>query len=96
MIGSAKSRPEYCAEVRSLALEHVRRSRAEPGCIDHQVSIDCEDDLRFVFVEHWQDTDALEAHFALASSREFVRQISSMLSEPPKMAIYASEEIKPG
>ena len=31
--GSATARPETIAEMTALALEHVHRSRAEPGCL---------------------------------------------------------------
>ncbi|WP_245302262.1 antibiotic biosynthesis monooxygenase [Bradyrhizobium sp. LTSP885] len=47
--GSVTARPDSFDEVRRLSLEHVHRSRAEPGCISHAVHIDCENPLRLVF-----------------------------------------------
>ncbi len=44
--GDACAKPETFDEVRRLSLEHVHRSRTEPGCISHAVHIDCE--IRFV------------------------------------------------
>jgi quinol monooxygenase YgiN len=67
--GSVTAREESLDEVRQLSLEHVQRSRDEPGCISHAVHIDCENPLRLVFVEQWTDKAALLAHFAVAASR---------------------------
>jgi quinol monooxygenase YgiN len=47
----------------------MRVSRAEPGCISHAVHIDCENPLRFVFVEQWAGKQALMAHFQVPASR---------------------------
>jgi quinol monooxygenase YgiN len=63
--GSVTARKETFNEVRRLSLEHVHRSRAEPGCISHAVHVDCEDALRLVFIEQWVDRAALLAHFAV-------------------------------
>jgi len=44
--GAVLARPETLEQVRQLSLEHVRRSRQEPGCLSHNVHIDCENPLR--------------------------------------------------
>jgi quinol monooxygenase YgiN len=49
--GSVTARPDSFDEVRKLSLEHVHRSRGEPGCISHAVHADCENPLRLVFFE---------------------------------------------
>jgi hypothetical protein len=72
--GSVTARAESLNEVRQLSLEHVHRSRNEPGCIAHAVHIDCENPLRLVFVEQWTDSAALLAHLpcrprAISSAR---------------------------
>ena len=71
--GDAVAKPETFDEVRRLSLEHVHRSRSEPGCISHAVHIDCENPLRLVFVEQWADKQALMAHFQVPASRAFDR-----------------------
>jgi quinol monooxygenase YgiN len=76
--GSVTAREDSLAEIRRLSLEHVHRSRAEPGCISHAVHIDCENPLRLVFVERWADRAALSAHFAVPASRHFVRTLHSL------------------
>jgi quinol monooxygenase YgiN len=49
--GSITARADSFEEVRKLSLEHVRRSRTEPGCISHAVQVDYENPLRLVFFE---------------------------------------------
>ena len=57
--GSVTARQDSFDEVRRLSLEHVHRSRTEPGCISHAVHVDCENPLRLVFFEQWADRAAL-------------------------------------
>lgn len=61
--GSATSREGAEGEMQKISLDHVLRSRAEPGCISHEVSRDVEQPRRFVFVERWTDMTALQMHF---------------------------------
>ena len=76
--GSVTARKDSLDEVTRLSLEHVHRSRKEPGCISHAVHVDCENPLRLVFFEQWADRAALLAHFAVPASRQFVSVLRSL------------------
>lgn len=91
--GSVKARPETRDEVLRLSLEHVHRSRLEPGCLLHSVHYDVEDEDRFVFLEHWVDREALTAHFRVPASGSFARALGELAAEPPTLEIYAAEPI---
>jgi quinol monooxygenase YgiN len=95
VIGSATAKPGHEDAVRDLSLTHVQRSRAEPGCIAHNVSVDSENASRFVFVEYWKDMPALKAHFALAASQGFVQELRPLLAENPDMKIFEAAPLKP-
>ena len=86
--GSVKARPETVEEAVRLSLEHVRRSRLEPGCVFHSVHHDVEDSHRLVFLERWADRDALTAHFAVPESRVFAKALNALAAEPPTLEIY--------
>lgn len=73
--------------------EHVERSRAEPGCISHDVHQDVENPRRIVFVERWTDSAALARHFGVPASGAFVRTIVALAAEPPSIAIYEASEL---
>ena len=86
--GSVRARPETVDEVLRVSLEHVHRSRREPGCLLHSVHRDVEDDHRFVFLEQWADRDALAAHFRVPESGAFVQALNELAAAPPAMEIY--------
>lgn len=70
------------------SLQHVRRSRTEPGCLSHAVHRDVENDNRLVFLERWADRAALDVHFAVPESGGFVEQATTLAVEAPTIEIY--------
>ena len=92
--GSVRVAPESLDDALALSLEHVRRSRTEPGCLLHSVHRDVEDELRLVFLEHWEDRDALAIHFAVPASGEFVTELATLATEPPTLEIYEAEQTR--
>jgi quinol monooxygenase YgiN len=86
--GSVRVQPDRLDEAIALSLEHVRRSRLEPGCLLHSVHQDVEDRNRLMFLEHWADRDALTSHFHVPESNEFVKAVSALAVEPPEIKIY--------
>lgn len=92
--GSVTARADSLDEVRKLSLEHVRRSRLEPGCISHAVHIDCENPLRLVFFEQWTDRVALLAHFAVPASRDFVRALQPLAATATTIELYDATRLE--
>ena len=92
--GSVTAREESLNQVLKLSLEHVHRSRNEPGCISHAVHIDCENPLRLVFVEQWADRAALLAHFAVPASRDFVRALQPLAATATTLEIFEAAKLE--
>jgi quinol monooxygenase YgiN len=92
--GSVTARADSFDEVRKLSLEHVRRSRTEPGCISHAVHVDCENPLRLVFFEQWADRAALLAHFAVPASRDFVRSLQTLAAAATTIELYEATRLE--
>jgi quinol monooxygenase YgiN len=92
--GSVVARQDSFDEVRRLSLEHVHRSRTEPGCISHSVHVDCENSLRLVFIEQWADRGALLAHFAVPASRDFVRALQPLASASATIELYDATRLE--
>ena len=90
--GSILAKPDTFDELTRGALEHVRRSRAEAGCLHHSVQVDCENPMRLVFVELWADRAALKAHFLVPASGAFVRHATALAAAAPDIAIYDATE----
>ena len=91
---SVTTRSDSFDEVRRLSLEHVCRSRLEPGCLAHAVHADCENPLRLVFIEQWADRAALSAHFAVPASRDFVRALQPLASAASTLEIYDATRLE--
>lgn len=79
--------------MQALAVEHVLRSRTEPGCLSHEVSRDVLQPRRFVFVERWQDLAALQAHFAVPESGRFVKAMAGLAQARPEIRIYRADAV---
>lgn len=91
--GTIRARREHFERVLELSLEHVHRSRQEPGCLMHSVHRDAEDPDRLVFLEHWADADALRSHFAVPASTAFVREAATLAVDRPEMSIYEAQPV---
>ena len=91
--GSIRMKPEHRTEAIRLGIEHSTRSRAEPGCLAHNVHVDAEDATRLVIVEEWADMAAVQAHFAVPESGGFVKEVSAIATGRPEMRIYAAKEV---
>jgi len=86
--GSVRVREGCLAEAIALSLEHVRRSRGEPGCLAHAVYQDVENPSRLFFHEQWADDTLLSAHLALPASRAFAKALGALAAAAPQMAIH--------
>lgn len=92
--GSIKIKENEMEKAIALSLEHVHRSRQEPGCIKHSVQIDVEDANTLIFYEEWQDMTALQTHFAVPDSGHFIKDISAVAVAAPEMKIYTAEQVR--
>ena len=92
--GSVEALDESLEEMLRLSLEHVTRSRGEPGCISHTVSIDAKNHNCLNFFEEWKDLDALHQHFEVSASVAFAARLVELSAEPPDLRIYDSSRIR--
>lgn len=92
--GSVTARADSFEKVRKLSLEHVHRSRTEPGCVSHAVHVDCENPLRLVFFEQWADRAALLAHFAVPASGDFVRALQPLAAAATTIELYDATRLE--
>ena len=85
--GSVTARPDTFEALLEAALEHVRRSRTEPGCLRHSVHVDCEDPMRLFFYEEWEDRAALDAHFAVPESQAYMKRSRELAASGDRIRI---------
>ncbi len=96
VLGSITTTPATHDEALGISLEHCARSRAERGCIAHNVHVDCENPLKLVFVEYWADMAALEVHFGVPDALAFAGALNKLASSPPDMKIFDAVEVRSG
>jgi quinol monooxygenase YgiN len=92
--GSILAREEAFDDVLRACIEHVERSRKEPGCISHDVHVDCQNPMRLFFFEQWADEAALRTHFAVEGSKAFVKSLKGRIIETSGTKIYRAESIQ--
>ena len=93
VLGSATPEPRQFERALQISRAHVERSRAEPGCISHAVCIADGEPGSLLFVERWATLDDLHRHFAVAESRVFGRELSSLCAQPPSMTVHDASEV---
>lgn len=86
--GHVTTSPASHEQILALAIAHSVHSRAEPGCLAHNCSLDAENPARLVFVEQWHDLAALRAHFLRPESVAFAEAMRKLSVEPPVMQIF--------
>ena len=94
--GAIIARDDSFSELRALCIEHVHRSRGEPGCSSHDVHVDAEHPLRLVFLERWADQAAVQRHYAVPESVKFVKAVRRLAAEMSPIAIYEASEVSVG
>ncbi len=96
VLGTVHVQAGKLEEALAVSQQHVQRSRAEPGCVEHGVSISADSPLQLVFVERWHSMAALQQHFGVAATRQFAAAMAKLASAPPQVAIYDAREVKFG
>ncbi len=86
--GYAIASSENREEMLRMSLEHVHRSRLEPGCIEHGVYVDAENPLKLHFYEEWADEAAIRQHFAVPESRAVAKALRGMAADAGRMTLY--------
>lgn len=94
VMGSVEVRAVRLEDALRISQAHVARSRAEPGCLSHAVYRDTENLQRLVFVEQWADQAALDQHFKVPASRQFVKELGEMATSPPTLHLFDAKPVK--
>lgn len=70
-------RPGKEVEVREFSQSLSKPIRDEPGCLGHWLYQDHRNDLRLVFITHWKNKEAWQAHIDSPWQRELAERASS-------------------
>ena len=88
VVGRVQTSTELRDQLVRIGQAVAAASRQEPGCISYRLYEDTELENQFVFVEEWEDGEALRRHFANSHIREFMQAIPAAIVAPPDVKFH--------
>lgn len=76
------------AEIQEVLKGLIEPTRAEPGNISYELLASLDDDRNFTFVEEYQDSDALDAHFKTPHVEAALARLPDLLAEELDLRTY--------
>jgi quinol monooxygenase YgiN len=83
VVGRVRTDADKRAELIRIGQAVAAASREEAGCIDYRLYEDTENSNEFVFVEEWQNDEALQQHFRTSHIAAFMGAIPATIVAPP-------------
>lgn len=94
--GWVRLAPEDIARFTPAAIEMMRASRDEPGCIDYAFSVEVGEPGLLRVVEKWKDQAALDYHFTTPHMAAFQRALGGFaLTSANVVAYEAADHSRP-
>lgn len=77
IIAKATVKKDKLDEFKNIALELIKNSRLEDGCIEYVLYENNEDAYSLTFVEKWRDQEAVDQHGSTDFFKENIEKITS-------------------
>jgi len=81
-------KPDKVTDFVEAAKAMIDSSNMEPGCESYRLYQDPYDNTNLIFVEVWQDQEAIDAHFEMTYFKAFGPKTSEWLLQPTELKIY--------
>ncbi len=88
VVGRVQTDASKRAELIRVGQAVAAASRTEAGCISYSLYESTESSDEFVFVEEWENDEALQSHFKTAHIAEFMQAIPATLVAPPDVRFH--------
>jgi quinol monooxygenase YgiN len=93
VVATLTVKPETRAEFIAGATACIKETRKEPGNIAYDMHESVTDPAKMVFVEQWENAEALVPHRATPHMKAFGRIAVNCLTAPPKIEIITPEKV---
>ena len=80
--------------LRGAAVEMMRATKAEPGCLDYAYAVDLAEPELLRIIERWTDDAALTAHFATPHMAAFNQALAGAKIAAASVKAYAGDEAR--
>ncbi len=93
VVATLTVKPETRAEFIAGAMACIKQTRKEAGNIAYDLHESVTDPSRMVFVEQWENAEALVPHRAAEHMKAFGRIAVKCISAPPKIEIITPAKV---
>ena len=93
VVATLTVKPETRAEFIAAATACINETRKEPGNIAYDMHESVTDPTKMVFVEQWENAEALVPHRAAQHMKAFGRTAMQCMSAPPKIEIITPAKV---
>lgn len=93
VVATLTVKPETRAEFIAGAIACIKQTRKEPGNIAYDLHESVTDPARMVFVEQWENAEALVPHRAAEHTKAFGRIAVKCMSAPAKIEIITPAKV---
>jgi quinol monooxygenase YgiN len=93
VVATLTVKPEARAELIAGAKACIAETRKEPGNIAYDMHESVSDPTRMVFVEQWENAEALEPHRKAEHFKAFGRIAAKCLSAPPRIEVITPAKV---
>ena len=93
VVATLTVKPEMRTEFIAAATACIKETRKEPGNIAYDLHESVTDPVKMVFVEQWENEQALVPHRAAEHMKAFGRVVVKCISAPPKIEVITPEKV---
>jgi quinol monooxygenase YgiN len=93
VVATLTVKPEARAELIAGAKACIAETRKEPGNIAYDMHESVSDPTRMVFVEQWENAEALVPHRGTEHKKAFGRNAAKCLSAPAKIEVITPAKV---
>jgi quinol monooxygenase YgiN len=93
VVATLTVKPEARAELIAAATACIGETRKEPGNIAYDLHESVTDHTKMVFVEQWQNAEALVPHRAAEHTKTFGRVAVKCFAAPPRIEVITPEKV---
>jgi quinol monooxygenase YgiN len=94
VVATLTVRPETRAELIAAANLSIAETRKEAGNIAYDMHESVTDPAKLVFVEQWDNVEALAAHGKSAHMKAFGRVAVNCMTAPPRIEVITPEKVE--
>ena len=93
VVATLTIKPETRADFIAAATACIKETRKEPGNIAYDLHESVTDHSKMVFVEQWENAEALVPHRGMEHMKTFGRVAVKCMSAPPKIEVITPEKV---